>query len=99
MAKPTHNLFTPINKEGGGTIWHKIGAAWENSKGFSMELNSLPINGKIMMFPAEEDLTPQQKAGRQLGGFSDDRNYNRPEPTKPAFGPGSEDDLDDDVPF
>jgi len=83
MAKPDFNLFTAIETGSGSTYWHKVGAAWMGSKGFTLEFSSLPLpnaQGKVLvnMFPDEPK--PQNE-------------YKPPKTIKPS------DDLDDDVPF
>lgn len=64
MAAPTHNLYTPIDKPDGGTIWHKIGVTWAGKKPntYQLEFNSLPLpnsNGKVLvqMFENKPKLT------------------------------------------
>lgn len=36
--------------------WHRIGAAWKNSKGgYQIKLNSLPLNGELVLMPPKEE--------------------------------------------
>ncbi len=37
-------------------FWTRIGAAWKNSKGgFQVQLNALPIDGKLVLLPPKKD--------------------------------------------
>ena len=54
MARQKFNVCAPIATSTGGTFWHTIGMAWETDKGgISITLNSLPLGGKIMLFPSD----------------------------------------------
>jgi hypothetical protein len=48
--KPTHRLYR-VSGEGKDAIWTPIGAAWANQdgKGFSVNVDALPITGRIVM--------------------------------------------------
>lgn len=50
-AKPDFYVYTVVQREGQDPFWHKIGAAWENKdeKGYSVSLDSLPINGRLVL--------------------------------------------------
>jgi hypothetical protein len=57
--KPTHRaLIAKPYKDRGGkdkTRWITIGSAWptENGKGFSVRLDSLPLDGRLVIMPDE----------------------------------------------
>ena len=53
-TKPSHRLYT-VNGEGEAARWNEIGVAWptKDNKGFTLNLNSMPINGRIVMRTAE----------------------------------------------
>ncbi len=55
---PTHYVYTVKEGTGGSkSIWTKIGAAWSHAdhKGFSVQLDALPIDGKLSLrIPAED---------------------------------------------
>lgn len=37
------------------TYWHRIGAAWPNKKGgFQVKLQSLPVDGELVLLPPQE---------------------------------------------
>ena len=37
-------------------FWTRIGAAWKNAKGgFQVQLNALPIDGKLVLLPPKKD--------------------------------------------
>ena len=38
-------------------FWHRIGAAWKHrdGEGFNIELQSLPLDGRITLLPPKED--------------------------------------------
>ena len=48
--QPSHRLFT-VRGESDNTSWRPIGAAWPNrdSQGFTLILDALPIDGRIVM--------------------------------------------------
>ena len=53
---PTH--FAYQVKEGGQkSYWTRIGAAWahKDAKGFSIQLDSIPLDGKVTLRTASED--------------------------------------------
>jgi hypothetical protein len=55
---PTHYVYAV--KDRGKTkkaIWTRIGAAWpfENGKGFSVELEALPIDGRLVLAEPKQD--------------------------------------------
>lgn len=48
--KPTCRLYR-VTGEGENAIWTPIGAAWRNrdSKGYSIQLDAVPLDGRIIM--------------------------------------------------
>jgi hypothetical protein len=67
------NVTTPRAKKDGGTFFLKIGVAFENPKGISVELDALPIADKegrvkLVLFPADED----RKASAPAASVADD---------------------------
>jgi hypothetical protein len=48
--QPSHRLFT-VNGDGDKARWTDIGVAWEtrDGKGFTLSLNALPLNGRVVM--------------------------------------------------
>lgn len=58
MSRQTWVVSTPVEskKEGGKTFWARVGAAWQRDDGgFTVELNSLPVNGKLLISPPRDD--------------------------------------------
>lgn len=59
--KPAYDACVVIERgKGKKNYWHKIGAAFphEDGEGFNIELNSLPIDGKIVLrkpLPPKDD--------------------------------------------
>lgn len=87
-----YDVCTPRPKKGGGTYWHKIGAAFDSDKGgFSIEFDSLPAPS------AEQDRDGNIRIRIRAVAFPakdrDERQSGR--------GQAPADDLDDDssVPF
>lgn len=48
--RPSHRLFT-VNGDGDNARWTDIGVAWatRDGKGFTVNLNALPLNGRLVM--------------------------------------------------
>jgi len=48
--RPSHRLFT-VNGERESARWTDIGVAWatRDGKGFTLSLNALPLNGRVVM--------------------------------------------------
>lgn len=46
-----------VNGEGKQAFWTRIGFAWphQNGEGFNIELNALPVNGRIVLMPPKAD--------------------------------------------
>ena len=60
--RPSHRLFT-VNGDGDNARWTDIGVAWatRDGKGFTLNLNALPINGCVVMRVND---TKDEKKGR-----------------------------------
>ena len=64
--KPAFNAYT-VTGEGKQAFWTRIGSAWphQNGEGFNIELNALPVNGRIvLMSPKAEDSTEGAEVAR-----------------------------------
>lgn len=48
--RPALNAYT-VSGDGKDAFWTRIGSAWAhgNGEGFSIELNALPLNGRIVL--------------------------------------------------
>ena len=57
----THRVFSVIKREGQDDFWLPIGAAFahQDSKGFNVILQALPIDGKVVLRVPKED-EPEQ---------------------------------------
>jgi len=53
--RPSHRLFN-VNGDGDNARWTDIGVAWtsKDNKGFTLVLNAIPVNGRIVMRVNEE---------------------------------------------
>ena len=53
-TKPSHRLYT-VTGEGENARWNDIGVAWptKDGKGYTLSLNSMPLNGRIIMRTVE----------------------------------------------
>lgn len=64
--KPTFVAYTVKNRGADKkAIWTRIGAAWphgEGKKGFSIELEALPLDGRIVLIEPEADEAPAPAA-------------------------------------
>lgn len=64
---PDFRAFT-VKGEGDDAWWTRIGSAWANkSGGFNIQLDALPIDGKIVLMPPkeEEEEPPAKKSGKR----------------------------------
>jgi hypothetical protein len=57
MTTPTHTCFTVRDRgEEKKAYWAPIGAAWTNRDGsFTIRLDSLPLDGEIVVRPRKQD--------------------------------------------
>ncbi len=57
MARP-FDVVTPVEYQAGDekkTRWIRCGAAWSKDDGkWSIQLDALPVNGKLMIMPPKE---------------------------------------------
>ncbi|GAA4422387.1 hypothetical protein [Bremerella cremea] len=53
---PSHAVYQVRDREGKKSIWTRIGSAWAHSdgKGFSVQLESLPLDGRITLRDVKE---------------------------------------------
>ena len=60
--RPSHRLFT-VNGDGDHARWTDIGVAWatRDGNGFTLCLNALPLNGRVVMRIAD---SKDDKKGR-----------------------------------
>jgi hypothetical protein len=53
--RPAYDVFTSREVEGQSSFYTRVGAAWKVSKGgISIVLDALPVDGRLVMFPAKE---------------------------------------------
>jgi hypothetical protein len=60
--KPSHRLFN-VTGEGENARWTDIGVAWatKDGKGFTIALNAMPLNGRVVMRINEDRPTTKKK--------------------------------------
>jgi hypothetical protein len=48
---PTHAAYQVKDREGKPSFWNRLGSAWQHQdgKGFSIQLDSLPLDGRITL--------------------------------------------------
>jgi hypothetical protein len=53
---PTHVAYQVRDSKGGKGYWTRIGSAWANAdgKGFNIQLDSVPLDGRITLRIASE---------------------------------------------
>jgi hypothetical protein len=53
---PTHIAYHVRNREGGKGFWTRIGSAWahKDGNGFNIQLETMPIDGRITLRDASE---------------------------------------------
>ena len=59
---PSHRLFN-VTGDGDNARWTDIGVAWttKDGKGFTLSLNAIPVNGRIVMRINEDKSTAKKK--------------------------------------
>lgn len=58
--RQTWQVISPIEGKEGKSFWQRVGSAWQRDDGgFSIQLNSIPLNGKLMIS------LPQEKTQRR----------------------------------
>ena len=53
---PSHIAYTVRDLDNGKSFWTRVGSAWANAdgKGFSIQLESYPVDGRITLRVASE---------------------------------------------
>lgn len=77
MSKPTFTAYTVREYRAGKEVkssWCRIGAAWplkNGGEGFSITLDALPIDGRVILMPPKRDepLTEQEPEQGEPAGF------------------------------
>jgi hypothetical protein len=72
---PTHFAYQVRSREGKKSIWTRIGSAWAHGdgSGFNIQLDAVPIDGKITLrvpTESEEQASPASGAGMGARQFS-----------------------------
>ena len=58
--KPSHYAYQVRELGDGKSFWNRIGAAWTNKDGgFSIQLDAIPLDGRIVCQPLKQDATEQ----------------------------------------
>lgn len=58
--KPSHNAYQVRETGNGKSFWNRVGVAWNNKNGgFTVQLDSVPLDGRIVCQPADRP-EPQQ---------------------------------------
>jgi hypothetical protein len=54
---PNFYAYTVKDRTGKKAVWTRIGAAWSHAQdgGFSIELQALPMDGRIVLMPPKEE--------------------------------------------
>lgn len=57
-----------VTGEGKQAFWTRIGSAWthQNGEGFNIELNALPVNGRIVLMLPKIDQEVDEAAGSEV---------------------------------
>jgi hypothetical protein len=59
--KPSLSAFHVREASNGKSYWNKIGAAWSNKDGgFTIQLDCIPLDGRIVCMPPKKDEQEQQ---------------------------------------
>ncbi len=54
-AKRPELIAYTVTESGGENRFHRIGAAWENSKGgYKIKLHAHPLDGEILLLPPKD---------------------------------------------
>ncbi|MDJ1007367.1 MAG: hypothetical protein QNJ13_06025 [Paracoccaceae bacterium] len=55
-----------VTQKGEKAFWNKVGAAWvhKDGKGYTLQLETCPINGRIVLREPLEDTPEEKKEGR-----------------------------------
>lgn len=58
--KPSLYAYHVRDTGNGKSYWNRIGAVWSNKEGFTVQLDVLPLDGRIVCMPPKKDEEPQQ---------------------------------------
>jgi len=60
--KPSLYAYHVRDTGNGKSFWNRIGAAWSNKdkEGFTIQLDVIPLDGRIVCMPPKKDEQPQQ---------------------------------------
>ena len=69
MTNETRNqpalMAYTVSQSGETAHFHRIGAAWKNSKGgYGIRLHALPLSGEIVLLPPRDDAPESGEAGQ-----------------------------------
>jgi len=54
--KPDFDVFVSKEREGDKPFYTRVGGAWSVAKdGISIELQALPVDGRLVLFPRKDD--------------------------------------------
>jgi hypothetical protein len=54
--KPDFDVFVSKDREGDKPFYTRVGGAWNVAKeGISIELQALPLDGRLILFPKRDD--------------------------------------------
>ncbi len=67
---PTHTAYMVRNFKSGGedrSIWTRIGSQWahDDGKGYSLQLNAFPIDGRVMLREVKEKVDTTDEGGEE----------------------------------
>lgn len=56
-SPPTHAAYQVIDRKDKKAIWNRLGSAWPHAdgKGFNIQLDCVPLDGRISLRLIEED--------------------------------------------
>jgi hypothetical protein len=57
-----------VTGEAKQAFWTRIGSAWphQNGEGFNIELNALPVNGRVILMPPKVEQSTDETAGSEV---------------------------------
>lgn len=58
--KPSHYAYHVRDTGNGKSFWNRIGCVWTNKEGFTIQLDVVPLDGRIVCMPPKKDEEPQQ---------------------------------------
>jgi len=63
QQKPTYIAYA-VNGQGKQAYWTRIGAVWPHNhgEGFNIDLQALPVNGRIILMPPKAEETDAEVA-------------------------------------